>query len=262
MRDPLITPLEVTVAVKLPTVVGAVPNVTVSDVAVAPVTVPVTPLLNATMLAPGVVALKPKPLSVMVDAPAAKSTALLVTAGLIVATVTDALVGKAVMLNGSPTSTVAVRAPAVGTVSNVTVNVVAVAPVTVPVPLLSSTVLFASVVPSKPKPFIVSVPLAARVAALVVITGMTEPTLTRAPLDCPSTVTLAVKSPTAVGLAVKSTVSIVAVARRTVPTAPLLNTTVLFAGVVSNNEPLISMDNPLMPRAVALVVTTGATSAT
>ena len=197
------------------------------------------PLLNVTTLSPGVVASKPNPLIVNVSAPAARSLGLLVTTGRTVATVADALVGNGSTLEGSPTSTVAVSVPADGNVSNVTVSEVAVDAVTVPVPLLSVTTLLASVVPSKPNPLMVNVPLAARVRLLVVTTGITEATLTAVPLDCPLVVTTAVKSPTDVGCDVKSTVSKVAVAVRTVPTAPLLKTTVLFAAVVSNRVPAI-----------------------
>lgn len=45
----------VTIAVKLPAVVGDVDKVTVNDVAVAAVTVPTAPLLKVTVLSPGVV---------------------------------------------------------------------------------------------------------------------------------------------------------------------------------------------------------------
>lgn len=47
---PLLTPLDVTTAVKLPAVAGLVLNVTVKDVEVAAVTVPTAPLLNVTVL--------------------------------------------------------------------------------------------------------------------------------------------------------------------------------------------------------------------
>ena len=63
-------------------------NVTVSEVAVAAVTVPTAAPLNATVLFDGVVALKPKPLIVSVVALAARSAVLLVTTGVTVATCT------------------------------------------------------------------------------------------------------------------------------------------------------------------------------
>ncbi len=53
--DPLDAPLVVTTAVNDPADVGLVENVTVSEVAVALVTVPNAPLLKTTMLLPGVV---------------------------------------------------------------------------------------------------------------------------------------------------------------------------------------------------------------
>lgn len=45
----------VTIAVRLPADVGLVPNVTVSEVDVAAVTVPTAPLLNVTVLSAAVV---------------------------------------------------------------------------------------------------------------------------------------------------------------------------------------------------------------
>lgn len=67
---PLATPLVVTTAVKLPAVVGLVLNVTVIEVADALVTAPTAPLLNTTVLLPGVVS-KPVPLITTVEASAA-----------------------------------------------------------------------------------------------------------------------------------------------------------------------------------------------
>ena len=51
---PLLTPSVVTTAVRLPAVVGLVENVTVSEVAVAAVTVPTAPSLKTTVLLPAV----------------------------------------------------------------------------------------------------------------------------------------------------------------------------------------------------------------
>ena len=70
----------VTTAVRLPAVAGLVENVTVSDVAVAAVTVPTAPLLKAIVLLPAVVS-KPEPLMVTVVALAARLAVLLVTVG-------------------------------------------------------------------------------------------------------------------------------------------------------------------------------------
>lgn len=83
--EPLITPPEVTMAVKLPADIGLVLKVTVSEVVVAAVTVPTAPLLNETVLL-AAVALKPVPLIVIVAAFAAKLAVELVTVGASVAT--------------------------------------------------------------------------------------------------------------------------------------------------------------------------------
>lgn len=63
---PLLTLFVVTTAVRLPAVSGRVERVTVSDVAVASVTVPTAPLLKTTVLLAEVVS-KPKPLIVNED---------------------------------------------------------------------------------------------------------------------------------------------------------------------------------------------------
>ena len=77
--------LVVTIAVRLPASTGVVENAIVSVVAVAAVTVPTAPLLNATVLLAAVVS-KPKPLIVSVAALAARLSVLLVTTGLTLAT--------------------------------------------------------------------------------------------------------------------------------------------------------------------------------
>ena len=77
---PLGTPLVVTTAVKLPALVGRVENATVSEVAVADVTVPTAPLLNTTVLSEAVVS-KPVPAMVIVVAFASKFVVLRVTVG-------------------------------------------------------------------------------------------------------------------------------------------------------------------------------------
>lgn len=74
----------VTTAVKFPAV-GLVDNVTLSDVAVAEVTVPTAPLLNTTVLSEAVVS-KPVPAMAIVFAVVAKFAVLKVTAGASVAT--------------------------------------------------------------------------------------------------------------------------------------------------------------------------------
>ena len=82
---PLELELVVTTAVKLPTEVGFVSIRTVSDVAVAAVTVPTAPLLKVTVFLAKVVS-NPAPLMTMVAAPAERAAVLDVTTGLILAT--------------------------------------------------------------------------------------------------------------------------------------------------------------------------------
>ena len=76
--EPLDVPLVVTMAVSDPAAVGLVLNVTVSDVAVAVVTVPTAPLLNTTVLLLAVL-LKPVPVIVTVLAFAFKLPVATVT---------------------------------------------------------------------------------------------------------------------------------------------------------------------------------------
>lgn len=148
--EPLITPPEVTMAVKLPADIGLVLKVTVSEVVVAAVTVPTAPLLNETVLL-AAVALKPVPLIVIVAAFAAKSAVELVTVGASVATWTG------VPLLIPFVETTAVNRPADGTVENEMDNEVDVEAVTVPTaPLLKTTVLSPGVV-LKPVPVMVMV---------------------------------------------------------------------------------------------------------
>src|SRR5881397_2722114 len=102
-------------AVKLPAVAGLVENVTVSEVAVAAVTVPAAPSLKTTVLLAAVVS-KPVPVMVSVEALAAKLAVLLVTAGATVATWIAAPLFTPLEV------TTAVKLPsAVGLVENVTV---------------------------------------------------------------------------------------------------------------------------------------------
>ena len=72
----------------------------------------------------------------------------------------------------------------------------------------------------------------------------------------------AVKLPTPTGLVVNDTVREVAVAESTTPAAPLLNTTVLFNGVVLNPKPLMTIELELAPSDSVLDVTAGFTYAT
>ncbi len=147
--EPLLTPSEWTMAIRLPAVVGLVENVTVSEVALAVLTVPTAPSLKATVSLEAV-APKPKPLIVIWDALAARLAVLDVTDGVTVAT------WRAVPLLSLSVVTMAVRLPAVvGSVVNVTVSADVLAVFTVPTaPSLNVTVSLAAV-GSKPKPLIV-----------------------------------------------------------------------------------------------------------
>lgn len=138
---PLATPFVVTMAVNEPAEVGFVPKVTVNDVPVAAVTVPVAPLLNVTRLLPGVVE-NPTPAIVIVAAFAAKFEVAEVTTGRTLAICTADPLFKL------PIVTIAVKLPAsVGLVENVTVKLVAEEAVTVPTaPLFNVTVLLPGVV--------------------------------------------------------------------------------------------------------------------
>lgn len=162
--------LVVTIAVKLPAL-GLVENVTISEVAVAVVTVPTAPLLKTTVLLPAVV-LNPVPLIVTVVELPARLVVTCVTVGLIVDTCT------AEPLLTEFDVTTAVKLPsAVGLVPNVTVIDVGDEAVTVPVaPLLKTTVLLA-LVELKPKPAITTLFAVIDAAAtLLVTTGVTVAT--------------------------------------------------------------------------------------
>ena len=217
---PLLVPLTVTVAAKLPAPVAGVVTVTVSWVAVAVATLPTTPWLKVTVSLAAVVE-KPAPLIVMVVLPVT-FVVLAVTTGATVATCT------ALPLLTLSTVTLAFRAvPPVTLLSPVrlTVRLVPVAAVTVPVTPLSKVTLSLAVVVSKPKPVIVKlVALAARLALLAVTTGATVATCTALPLLTPSTVTLAFRAVPPVTLLspVRLTVRLVLVAAVTVPVTPLL----------------------------------------
>ena len=160
--------------------------------------------------------------------------------------------------------TIAVKLPpARGFVENVTVSEVAEAEVTVPTALLLRTTVLLAGVGSKPKPLIVTVVIfAAALAVLLVTTGITVATSTALPLVTEFVVTITVKLPAVVGAVVSVTVSSVSVAAVTVPAAPLLNTTVLLAAVVSNPDPVIVMEDAFAGRSSLLLVTTGAIRAT
>jgi len=170
---PLLVPLVVTTAVRFPAA-GLFPvlNATVSCVAEAVCTMPSAPLLKVTTLFVATAASKPAPLITMVLTLKARFAVLSVTPGTTLATcmpVTPLTLPLDV--------TIAVRLPrAVGGVDSVTVSVVAVAEATVPAaPLLNWTVL--TPVASKPKPLITKVvALPAKLATLLVTTGLTVAT--------------------------------------------------------------------------------------
>ena len=73
---------------------------------------------------------------------------------------------------------------------------------------------------------------------------------------------MAVRLPTPTGLVENETVREVAVAESTVPTAPLLNTTKLFDGVVLNPNPRMTIEPELAPSDSVFTVTAGITFAT
>ena len=224
----------VTTAVKLPTDVALVVNVTVSAVAVASVTIPTAPLLNATSFSSTVV-LKPIPLIVMFVALAAKLSVLLVTTGLTVANCTAAPLLTPFVV------TIPINMSALtGKVVKVTVSEVAVAAVTIPAAPLSKTTMLLPEIVSKPNPWMIStVAVAARSAMLLFTTGAITATWTAAPLLKLFVVTIAFRFPAAVGSVVRDTVRLVSVAAVTVPTAPLSNATVLLPTVGSNPKPLM-----------------------
>ena len=254
---PLARLLEVTTAVKLPIVVGFVLKVTVSDVAVAAVTVPAAPRLNTTVLLAGVGS-KPSPEMMTVAALGARFAKLLVRRGTTAATcVAEPLLRLFVV-------TIAVRLPAdVGLSESVTLREVGVAAVTVPTaPPLRTTVLFAEI-ESKPNPLIVSVVTpGVTCVEVVVTTGVTAAIWIGTPLLTPLLVTTAEKLPAVVGVVVKLTVRDVAVAAVTVPTAPLLKMIVSFAEFASNPKPAMMTELAFAARDAVLLVTTGATVAT
>lgn len=253
---PLLIPSVVTTAVKLPAV-GFVEKVTVSEVAVAAVTLPTAPLLKTTVLFPGVV-LKPAPVIVTVAAVEEIELVTRVTAGLTVAICTaEPLLFELVV-------TTAVKFPSdVGLVLNVIVKAVGVAVVTVPTaPLLKTTVLFAAV-ELNPNPLITTpFALMAKPVVRLVTTGVTVATCTAEPLVTPPEVTIAVRLPAEVGRTENVTVSEVVVAAVTVPTAPLLNTTVLFAAVALKPVPAIVTVDALAARLAVELVTVGVSVAT
>lgn len=141
----------VTTAVKFPTAVGLVPNVTVSEVAVAAMTVPIAPLLKTTVLLAAIGSNANPPIARLEELMAI-GVALFETDGVTRATC------KAGPLDFVLVVTDAVNSPTlVGRVESETVRVVAVAAVTLPAaPLLSDTELFPGVV-SNPNPLMVSV---------------------------------------------------------------------------------------------------------
>lgn len=169
MAVPLATPFVVTMAVKSPAE-GLVENVTVKEVAVAPVTEPIAPLLKVTLLLELVVS-KPVPLIVIADAFAARLATAAVTVGL------TAAIWTAAPLLMEFVVTTAVKLPAEGLVPKLTVSDVADAEVTVPTaPLLKATVLFAAMRSNATPLMTTVVALVESATALTVTDGVTRAT--------------------------------------------------------------------------------------
>lgn len=256
--EPLLIEFVLTDALRMPASVGLVPNVTVSDVAEADVTVPVAPSSSVTTLC-AATGSKPNPLMITVLALAAiKPVEFAVIAGITVATCT------ALPLLIVSVLTVDDNVPAmVGSVVKVTVNKVGVADETVPAAPLSNVTTLSVAVVSNPKPAMVTVvALAARLAVLLVTTGITLATCSAVPLPTPLVVTMAVSGPAEAGLLTKVTVRLVAVAVVTLPVAPSLNVTTLLANVVLKPEPAIVTVAESAVRSAVDTVTTGFTVAT
>lgn len=237
---------------------GRVENETVRAVVVALVTVPTAPLLKVTTLLFAVV-LKPNPLMINVDSSPPRVVVLLLITPIMLATCTVGLLATEFVV------TVAVRLPTeVGLVLNVTVSRVAVALDTVPMaPLLNETT-FREAIGSNPTPLISRVDeLIPILAVLTVTEGPTDAIWTAVPLEMEFVVTCAVKLPPAGFLpSANVTVSEVAVAAVTVPSAPLFNTTVLFAGVESNPKPAMVTVVAFGFKLAVLLVMIGLTVAT
>lgn len=163
-------PLVVTIAVRLPAVVGFVVNVIVRDVVVADVTVPTAPLSRTTVLF-AAVGSKLLPVIVTVVPLAEMLLVVGVTTGDTVATAVAALLKKDAV-------TTTFSGPAMfGNAANVMLSEVVVAAVMIPTaPLLKLTELLV-IVESKPKPAIVRVVVpAANVVVLDVTVGTTRAT--------------------------------------------------------------------------------------
>ena len=247
----------VTIAVTIPAEFGFVENVTVKVSVVADVTVPIAPLLNATVLLEAVES-NPKPSMVNVPASAAKVSRLKFTTGMTLATCT------AVPLDCEFVVTIAVKLPTVlALVENVTVSAVAVAAVMIPAAPLLNRIVLSSTVVLKPKPLIMMlVALTLKLAVLLVIKGLTVATCTASPLLTPFVETTPINTSALAGNVVKVIVNIVAVAAVTIPTAPSLKTTELFPGVVSKPNPLMVSSVAVEAKSAVLLVTTGANTAT
>jgi hypothetical protein len=126
-------------------------------------------------------------------------------------------------------------------------------------PLLNTTELFAAVV-SKPSPAMTMVlAFAARLAVLLVTTGVIAATCVALPLFWLFVVTIAVRLPAVVGLLPNEMVRAVGVAEVIVPVAPLFNVTALLATVGSNPNPLIVIVEALAATCAVDDVTTGVT---
>ncbi len=170
-------------------------NVTVSDVAVAAVTVPTAPLLNVTTLLAAVV-LKLVPAIVSVAALGARLAVLDVTVGA-VTLATTAATWTADPLERVLVDTDAFKLPAAaGRFENVTRSDVVVAAETVPVAPPTNVTTLLPAIGSNPKPLMIRFePFKARLVAFDVTTGLTAATCTAAAAATPLVVTVAVSVP-------------------------------------------------------------------
>lgn len=120
---------------------------------------------------------------------------------------------------------------------------------TVPAAPLSNVTVLLAVVVSNPYPKIRTVvALAARIAVLLSISGMTVATCTAEPLLTEFEVTTAFSKPASSGEVVNATVSDVLVAAVTTPAAPLFKVTLLFETMGSKPVPVITISGAVTER--------------
>lgn len=165
-------------------------------------------------------------------------------------------------------ATIAVRLPAFGLALKETVNVVAVALVTVPTaPLLKVTVFWLAVLLNPVLVIVTVVALAAIVVDVEVTVGAVDgattcASCTAAPLERPLEVTEPLRAPTAAGLLVTRIVSEVVEAAVTRPVALPTKVTALVLATGLNPNPRMIRLVPLRDMLAVLAVTTGLIVAT